>query len=170
MRRSAARFVAAGGEAVQETAHVLTASRSPSPSTDASPPAMPRVTEAMVLADAAYGTYQTERHEAAESIVDWQAVMTAGHHIVRGAQLLRDIYDPGSLASWRPLVSDSATKVHDACDVVANALYEGRDPRVVPPAFVPAPDALLVDTLAVDVQTWLARVSDDLTRLSAKAM
>ncbi len=66
--------------------------------------------------------------------------------------------------------SDPATKIHDACDVLANALHEGRDPRVLPPAYVPAPEALVVDTLAVDVQTWLAGVSDDLTRLSAKTI
>ena len=162
LRRSGARLLAAGGEAVRETAQVLTASR-PLPSlTDPSVGAMPRVKEAKLLADASYGMYQTERHGAPESMVDWQAVTAAGHHIVRGSQLLRDTYDPGSLAPWRPLVNDSATNVGEACGVLANALYEGRDPRAAPVAVAPA-----TDNRVADVQIWLAGVADDLTRLSA---
>ncbi len=164
LRRSAARFLAAGGDVVRETAQVLTAPRSHAFPADASAGAAPGITEAMVLADAAYGIYQTERHGAAGSIVDWQAVMTAGHHIVRGSELLRDIYDPGSLAPWRTLVNNSASKVRDACGVVAKALYEGRDPRMARVALITAPDAL-----AVDVQSWFDGVAKDLTRLSADA-
>jgi len=160
MRRSAGRFLAAGGEAVQETSQMLIASPY---QMDPAAGAMPRVRAAMALADAAYGTYQTERRGEAESIVDWQAMMTAGHHIVRGSDLLRDLYEPGTLARWRPLVEDSASKVHDACGVVATAVFEGREPRIAPMTLGSAPD-----TQVVDVQTWLGGVAHDLTRLTAK--
>jgi len=160
MRRSAGRFLAAGGDAVEETSQMLIAGPY---QIHPAAGAMHRVREAMALADAAYGTYQTERHERAESIVDWQAIMTAGHHIARGSDLLRDLYDPGALARWRPLVDDSARKVHDACGVAATAVYEGREPRIAPIALGSAPD-----TQVVDFQTWLGGVALDLTRLTAK--
>ncbi len=95
MRRSAARCLAAGGDTVEATSQVLTASAY---QTDRPACARPRVREAMALADAAYGTYQVERDRPAESTVNWQAVITAGHHIVRGSDLLRDLHEPGALA------------------------------------------------------------------------
>jgi uncharacterized membrane protein YccC len=161
LRRSAARFLAAGGEAVRETARVLTTYQPTASPTDPSVGAIPRVNEAKTLADASYGMYQTERHGASESMVDWQAVMAAGHHIVRGSQLLRDAYDPGSLAAWRSVVNNSASNVGEACGGVANELNDGRDPCAAPAAVTPAPDNRLDD-----VQTWLAGIADDLTRLS----
>jgi uncharacterized membrane protein YccC len=162
LRRSAARFLAAGGQAVRETALVLTGSRPPPSLADSSAGAMPRVRAAMALADASYGMYQTERHATRESTVDWQAVMATGHHIVRGSELLRDTYLPGSLAPWRTLVNESAAAVGDACGIIAHNVDEGSDPRATPAPVAPAPD-----TTVVDVQAWLSGIADDLTRLTA---
>jgi uncharacterized membrane protein YccC len=162
LRRSAARFLAAGGQAVRETALVLTGSRPPPSLADSSAGAMPRVRAAMALADASYGMYQTERHATRESTVDWQAVMATGHHIVRGSELLRDTYLPGSLAPWRTLVNESPAAVGDACGIIAHNVDEGSDPRATPAPVAPAPD-----TTVVDVQAWLSGIADDLTRLTA---
>ena len=115
-----------------------------------------------MLADAAYSLYRNEHHEPAESAVDWGAVMTAGHHIVHGSELLRDTYDPGSFAQWRSWTNNSATMLHEACGVLANDLHEGREPRIAPLALEPAPDVQVVD-----VQAWFAGVADDFTRLTS---
>jgi uncharacterized membrane protein YccC len=162
LRRSAARFIATGGEAVRETALVLTDSRPPPALTGPTTGAMPRVRAAMALADASYGMYQTERHGPSESTVDWQAVIAAGHHIVRGSELLRDTHDPGSLVAWRRPVNESAANVAEGCGVVAKALHEGRDPRATPIAVRPAPDPSVAD-----VQAWLSGIADDLRRVRA---
>ncbi len=146
---------------MQETAQLLTVSAPLPPPTSPSLGAIPRLNEANALADASYSMYQTERHDAPESRVDWQAALAAGDHIARGSEVLRDRHEPGSLAPWRPLVSDSATKVGDACGDLAHALYEGRDPSVGRVAVASAPDYRVAD-----MQTWLAGVADDLTRLS----
>ncbi len=162
LSRSAARFLAAGGESVQATAALLTAPRSLPPQTDTSAAAILNAGEAMMLADAAHSMYQNEGHKPAESTVDWQAVITAGHHIVRGSELLRDTYDQGSLVRWRSWTTNSATNLQEACGVLANALCEGREPRIAPVALEPAPDVQVVD-----VQAWFAGVADDLTRLTS---
>ena len=162
MRRSAARLLAAGGAAVQATATLLTEPRSLTSQTDPSAAAIPRAGEAMVLADAAYSLYRHEHHGPTESTMDWWAVMTAGHHIVRGSELLRDTYDPGSLAQWRSWTNNSATMLHEACGALADALHEGREPRIAPLALEPAPDVQVVD-----VQAWFAGVADDVTRLTS---
>jgi hypothetical protein len=196
MRRSGARFLAAGGQALRDTAGWLTAPPAPAelrpawagggadgagPSgldkprldgTDGSAGtggageargtdgAVPRARAAMALADASFGMYQTERPAPRRSTVDWQLVMTAGHHIVRGSEILRDIYFPGSLAPWRDLINTSAAGVGDACTGLASTLAEGRDPQARPVAVAPAPDPMVED-----VQAWFSDTADDLTRV-----
>ncbi len=105
--------------------------------------------------------YQTERHAATESTVDWQSVMTAGYHVMRGSELLLDTYQPGAFAPWRPLVAKSAIDVSEACSALANAIEEARDPHR-PPVVVRQPP----NNHIADIQTWLAGVADDLTRLT----
>jgi uncharacterized membrane protein YccC len=161
LRRSAARFLDAGGQVVQETTDVLTLP--PPPGHDAAAGAMARANEAKALANASYGMYQTERHSAAESTVDWQAVLAAGYHIVRGSELLRDLHEPGALGPWRPLIADSATSVHQACGALASALHDSH--ALTPPSVTVAQPA---DHHVADVQAWLAGVADDLTALSTK--
>jgi uncharacterized membrane protein YccC len=163
LRRSAARFLDASGQLVRQTAEVLTISPPPSSLDDASAVAVARANEAKALANASYGMFQTERHPARESTVDWQAVMTAGYHIVRGSELLRDTYEPGALTPWRPLVTDSATNVCEACGVLASALDEDRDPHLPRAVVGQSPNHHVAD-----MQVWLAGVADDLTRLSPR--
>lgn len=86
LRRSASRFLVTSGQAVREAAEVLTAQPAVQPTM------MPRVAEAMTLADAAYTLHQSELRRPAEPAVDWPAVITTGHHMVRWSQLLLDIY------------------------------------------------------------------------------
>jgi hypothetical protein len=114
----------------------------------------------MALADASYSMYQAERHSAAESKVDWQAVLVAGQHIVRGSELLRDSYVPGSLSPWRGLVEASAARVDAECDGLADAIRQGDDPRAEPVDVAAAPDRRVLD-----VQVWLSGVRDDLDRV-----
>ncbi|GIH03925.1 hypothetical protein Rhe02_19920 [Rhizocola hellebori] len=159
LRRSAAGFLDASAQLVRLTAEALTG---PPQSQDGDPSvaALARANQAKALANASYGMYQTERHAAAESTMDWQAVLAVGYHVVRGCEWLRDTYAPGALSSWRPLVTASASNVHDACDAAAHAVGEGRAVRF-PRVQVPPPP----DHQVADMQIWLAGVADDLTRL-----
>jgi hypothetical protein len=119
-----------------------------------------RVREIMVLADASYGMYQAERHSRAESTVDWQDLFVTGHHILRGSELLRDTYVPGTMAPWRDLVDGSAARIYEACRQLGAAIRQGDDPKVEPADIPAAPDSRVID-----MQVWLAGIRDDLERI-----
>ncbi len=120
------------------------------------------VKRAMVLADSSYQMYQTQRRSPAQSMVDWQAVLAAGHHIVRGSELLREESTPGSLAPWRDLVDRSAERVADACEELAGKIYRDRAPHLARVDIPEAPDGRVVD-----IQAWLAGIRDDLARIGS---
>ncbi len=79
---------------------------------------------------------------------------------MRGSELLRDTFPPGSLAPWRRYVDESASRVAGACGRLADALDQ-RTAVAEPVKIDPAPDTRLVD-----VQVWLTGVGDDLARVA----
>ncbi len=162
LRRSAARFLDSSGQVVRQTAEILTGSRPPPSPGDPSAGAIAPANQAKALANASYSMYQTERHTAADSTVDWQAVMATGYHVMRGSELLLDTYRPGAFTPWRPLVDGSAADVGEACGTLAEAIEQGRVP-LLPRVAVPQPP----NNQIADVQAWLAGIADDLTRLGA---
>jgi uncharacterized membrane protein YccC len=185
LRRAAGRLLDSGGDLVRQTSGQLTAA----PPTTAPPTAAPanaapanatppaadrgrpalavedrgaadRMQDAFALADATYSMYQAERHTPAESTVDWQAILVTGHHLIRGAELLRVDNPPGALAPWSEVVTPSADRVAGECGRMAEAVHRGHDLRAAPVDLPYACDARLVAML-----DWLAGIRDDLTRL-----
>jgi uncharacterized membrane protein YccC len=159
LRRSASTFLDAGCDLIRETIHDLTTAQPKSPTPEQGM-AIDRVMEIMVLAEASYSMYQAERHSPAESTVDWQALFVAGHHIVRGSELLRDTCVPGTMAPWRDLVDRSADRIYEACLRLGAAIRHGDDPHVEPVDIPAAPDSRVID-----MQVWLAGIRDDLERI-----
>jgi hypothetical protein len=114
----------------------------------------------MQLADASYSMYQAERHNPAESTVDWDAIFVAGQQIVRGSELLRAGNSPGQLEPWRDLVESSANRVADACGQLADALNRRQELHAAPVELFDTTDSRLFE-----IQDWLANIHDDLTRV-----
>jgi Fusaric acid resistance protein-like len=161
LRRSAAGLLLSSADLVRETAHALMTPGAP-PGSDRSRSIF-RVRQEVDLVEAAYGTDEAERRPTARPRPDWRAVITTGDHAARGAGILLDTRDPGSLAQW-PVVNEWAGTVGNACDAVATALRRGQDPSDRIPTVGPAPDAMIVD-----VQAWLAGVAEDLGHVGSAA-
>jgi uncharacterized membrane protein YccC len=181
LRRTTARLLASGGDLVRQTAGLLTAPAAGHPGSTADGPGPPagagdparsvlavedrsavdRTEDAMTLATASYNMYQGERHSRAESMVDWDAVLLAGHQILRGSELVRGGTPPGALAPWRDLVQTSAGRVARACGQVAGEISRRRTtPRVAP---VDVPEA--ADSRLVEIHDWLAAIRDHLLQV-----
>jgi uncharacterized membrane protein YccC len=124
------------------------------------PGTVDRAQGAMQLADASYSMYQAERHNPAESTVDWDAIFVAGQQIVRGSELLRAGNSPGQLEPWRDLVESSANRVADACGQLADALNRRQELHAAPVELFDTTDSRLFE-----IQDWLANIHDDLTRV-----
>lgn len=160
LRRSSAGLLLRSGDVVRETARALVTT-GPRPAETGPPAAIARVPEAMELVEAAYGAYQAERRRDARA--NWPAVVTAGDHVTRGAEILLDTADPASLAPWRTVVIDWADRVGDAYETVATAVRDGHDPPPQSTVVGPPPDVLLVD-----VQAWLAGVTKELALVTSR--
>jgi hypothetical protein len=161
LRRSAAGLLFSSADLVRETAQVLLTPGAPAGSHRSE--SIVRVRQEVDLVEAAYGTDEAERRSTAGPTPDWREVITTGDHAARGAGILLDTRDAGSLAPW-PVVNEWAGTVGNACDAVATAVRRGRDPAVGIATVGPAPDAMIVD-----VQAWLAGVGEDLRRVGGAA-
>jgi len=160
LRRSSARLLLRSGDVVRDTARALVTTGAP-PAGTAPPAGIARVHEAMELVEAAYGAYQVERRR--DDAANWPAVLTAGDHAARGADILLDAREPGSLAPWRSVVIDWADRVGDACVTVATAVRDGHAAPPLSTVVGPPPDAQLVD-----VQAWLAGVTKELALITSR--
>lgn len=162
LRRATGRLLAAGGDLVRQTAGLLTQPRGPARPvlTVEDPGTAGRAQNAMVLAEASYSMYQTERHDRKASTVDWDRLFVAGQQIVRGSELLRTGNSPGQLAPWRDLVEGSANRVANECGHMAGALNRRQDPRAEPVELFDTADSRLFE-----MQDWLSAIHDDLTRV-----
>jgi hypothetical protein len=133
---------------------------------------------------AAYLEDHSERHDPRMSYVDWQAAVGAGNQMVRGAESLLGHIPPGRLAAWpgaaTPLAS-FARRLRFAYADLATQLCAGRITR--PVGTPSAPEDLVGHVQAiinagehrpevlhlVEVEVWLASLSDDLARIQTPA-
>jgi uncharacterized membrane protein YccC len=159
LHRATARYLAAGADTIRETVGVLTAAGSRGS-------ALPVARRQGQLAEASYALYLTERHGAAR--VDWQATVGAGHHAVRGAEVLLRSCPSGCLVRCADALVGSATEVAGGYDAFATALPDREGPLPLPGPLQPQPwpDDLGTDLYhMVDIQVWLTGLNDDLIRI-----
>ncbi|MEU5052820.1 FUSC family protein [Streptomyces sp. NPDC021096] len=143
---------------------------------------------AMLLAEATYCQYQTERMPRRTAEPHWDLVLAAGYHLLRGGELMLMRRPDG--AGPAPLPPEAAAeltalavRVADDCGRCAHALRSGTAPSA--PARDPGPAPLPADTsgplcraalraadsdpapvlLAVDAEAWLTGVAQDLARI-----
>ncbi|WP_116950449.1 FUSC family protein [Jiangella endophytica] len=155
LRGATADFLVAAGDTVRETVSVL-AARVPADG------ALARARYAMLLADASYGMYQTERPDPRLSAVDWHAAVVAGLHVVQGAETLLARCAPGTVAPWAESVTADARRVERACDDLAAAL---RKPIPTMPPQGDTRFAGVPNAWVVDIELWLGGVTHDLARV-----
>ncbi len=170
LHRATANFLLACAAAVGETVGMLTEDSPPGP-------ALPLARRRSRLADASFALYQAERRDPAvgararnveEDSVDWQGVLMAGHHAVRGAEALLQTYRTGRLLTCRRQLTTSAAAVERGYQDLAGALRNPHPGPVEPPR-LPAeqwPDDLGVDLYQLaDIRVWLAGLADDIGRV-----
>ncbi|MGC4848620.1 FUSC family protein [Micromonospora sp. DT15] len=177
LRRNATRYLAASADAVEQTVQAILG--------DAPPPAgaLDRVRRRMVLIDSSYCQYHSERHDPHRQQVNWDAVLSAGHHVVPGAESLLRRNPPGCLAGWpgaATLLRNSAGRLRSAYDALADDVAHGRasDREPVSTTCVDQLDRIrpLLDGAdhqsvrhLVEVDRWLASLADSLARIHPPA-
>ncbi|MEU8157714.1 FUSC family protein [Micromonospora sp. NPDC048986] len=177
LRHNATRYLAASADAVEQTVQSILG--------DAPPPAgaLSRVRRRMVLIDSSYCQYHSERHDPHRQQVNWDAVLSAGHHVVPGAESLLRRNPPGCLAGWpgaAALLRDSTGRLRSAYDALADEVAHGRTPQRAP---VPTSCVDQLDRIRpllgeadhrsvrhlVEVDRWLAGLADSLARIPVPA-
>jgi hypothetical protein len=163
LHRAAGTFIGACSRVIRETVAVMADAAQPGA-------ALPQARRAGQLADATFALYQSERHD--DSAIDWQATLVAGHHAVRGAEvLIRSCPAGGLLHSVGPLTAtawDVAQRYERAAEGLLahdRDLAAGqRDPRPVP---VEWPTDLGQDLYIIaDLRAWLDGLRDDIARIA----
>jgi hypothetical protein len=140
--------------------------------TEAAPrgPALPAARVEGQLAEACFALYQSERHDAQTAAVDWQGILVAGHHAVRGADALLRSCPGGRLITCRGQLMAEAGQVAEAFDELGRQLRGGFCTAIAVPR-LPAeqwPSGLGTDLYHLaDIRGWLAGLADDLSRLTA---
>ncbi|MFE9917434.1 FUSC family protein [Micromonospora sp. NPDC005553] len=177
LRRNATRYLAASADTVEQTVQAILG--------DAPPPsgALDRVRRRMVLIDSSYCQYHSERHDPHRQQVNWDAVLSAGHHVAPGAESLLRRNPPGCLAGWpgaATLLRDSAGRLRSAYDALADDVANGRasDREPVSTTCVDQLDRIRpllgeADHQSVrhlvEVDRWLASLADSLARIHPPA-
>ncbi|MCO8271184.1 FUSC family protein [Actinoplanes sp. TRM 88003] len=162
LHRATGTFLAAAAQVVRETVAVMA---------DGTPPgnALPRARLAGQLAEASFALYQSERHPAAT--LDWQATLIAGHHAVRGAEVLVRSCPAGGLLPCVNQLTALADEVATGYDRSAERLLRNETPdhppdRPPPPQW---PDDLGQDLYVVaDLRAWLDGLREDLTNIRGR--
>ncbi|MDG4809169.1 FUSC family protein [Micromonospora sp. WMMD1120] len=172
LRHNAPRYLAANADAVERTVQAVLGD-APAPQR-----ALARVRRRMVLIDSSYCQYHSERHDPRRQQVDWDAVLSAGHHVVAGAESLLRRNPPGCLAGWpeaAALLRDTAGRLRSAYDDLADAVAHDRaaGPFPAPTTCVEEVDRIRpllggADPRAVrhlvEVDRWLAGLAAALAR------
>ena len=162
LHRALGTFIGAGARVIRETVAVMADGESPGT-------ALPQARSAGMLADASFALYQSERH--APAALDWQATLVAGHHTVRGAEvLIRSCPAGGLLACVGPLTAtawDVAQRYERAAEgLLAHDREFARlsaQPRPVPAEW---PTDLGQDLYVIaDLRAWLDGLRDDIARI-----
>jgi len=163
LHRATSIFLADGARVVRETVATMANAAEQGAG-------LPRARVDSQLAEATFALYQSERHP--NSSVDWQATLVAGHHAVRGAEiLLRSCPSGGLLPCATPLTA-SADDVAARYERVADGLRR-RDRDVVRAPQPAAPDLTWPTDLGeslyhlADLRVWLDGLRDDLGRIPA---
>ncbi|MGV9212603.1 FUSC family protein [Micromonospora sp. RB23] len=173
LRHNAARYLTVSGMAVERTVEAVLGD-TPPPEED-----FDEVRRRMVLVDSSYCQYHVERHDRRPGQVNWDAALSAGHHVVPGGESLLRRNPPGCLAGWpaaTTLLRDTAGHLRSAYDDLAGEVTHGRTagPMPVPTDCVDELNRLRpllgdVDAAAVrhlvEVDRWLAGLADSLTRI-----
>ncbi len=162
LHRAAGTFLAAASGVVRETVAVVAEGHRPGA-------ALPRARATGLLADASYALYQSEHHMP--GALDWQATLVAGHHAVRGAEVLVRACPAGGLLPCVAPLSASAVDVAGRyLQVAAGLLTRDRDaitslPPVPPPAEWPT-DLGQDLYFVADLRVWIEGLRDDLGRIA----
>ncbi len=165
LHRAVGNFIGAGSRVIRETVAVMADGEQPGT-------ALPQARSTGMLADASYALYQSERHEP--STLDWQAVLVAGHHAVRGAEVLvRSCPAGGLLPSIGPLTS-TAWDVARRFERASEGLL-ARDRGFVERATVERPEPVEWPTdlgpdlfIIADLRAWLDGLRDDIARIAGR--
>jgi uncharacterized membrane protein YccC len=162
LHRATANFLSAAAAVIRETVAVLVEARPPGP-------ALPVARREGGLAEACYALYQSERRDPRTALVDWQAAIMAGHHVVRGAEALRRSCPTGRMVTCRDQLTATAAIVAGGYEDLAARLRHG-DSTAIPVPRLPAqdwPPGLGTDLYHLaDLQVWLTGLTDDLTGLA----
>ncbi|MEU8016838.1 FUSC family protein [Micromonospora parva] len=173
LRHNAARYLAVNAEAVDQTVQAVLGA---APPPDA---ALDRVRRRMVLVDSSYCQYHSEHHDPRHEQVNWDAVLSAGHHVLPGAQSLLRRNPPGCLAGWPEavaLLADAAGRLRSAYDTLADEVTHGRPAGPAPGPMTCADQLDRIRPLLrgadlrsvrhlVEVDRWLAGLADSLARI-----
>ncbi|WP_410814172.1 FUSC family protein [Micromonospora sp. 067-2] len=172
LRRNTARYLAASGNAIEQTVRTVLDGAAPERGFD-------RVRRRTALVDSSYWQYHSERHDPVRQRVDWEAVLDAGHHVMPSAESLLRRNPPGCLAGWPAaavLLRNSAAELRSAYDDLADQVATGRPagPMPAPTDCVDELDRIRpllgeVDSRSsirhlVEVDRWLAALADGLAR------
>ncbi|MET8552249.1 FUSC family protein [Micromonospora zamorensis] len=178
LRHNAARYLAANADAVEQTVQAMLGD-APSPDR-----ALDRVRRRMILIDSSYCQYHSERHDPHRQQVNWSAILSAGHHVMPGAESLLRRNPPGCLAGWPAaavLLRDSAGHLRSAYEALADEVAAGRPAAPTP---LPTGCAAELDRIRpalgtadprsvrhlVEVDRWLAGLADTLARIHPSAV
>lgn len=177
LRRDVAAYLEHGSIAVEDTVETMAGRNRPRKGLGAA-------RRAMALADASFSQYHSEHHHPQMSYVDWQAALSSGNQIVRGAESLLDRNPPGSLAVWPDAATSLTSFARRLRLAYADLAAQLPGGRITRPVSVPAaPEDVLRHVQAiilagdhrpevlelVEVDEWLAGLSDDLARIQAPA-
>jgi hypothetical protein len=173
LRHNATRYLGASADAVEQTVQAILG--------DAPPPegALSQVRRRMILIDSSYCQYHSERHDPHRQQVNWDAVLSAGHHVVPGAESLLRRNPPGCLAGWpeaAALLRDSTGRLRSAYDALADEVDHGRTSPRTPVSSTCVDQLDRIRPLLgeadrqsvrhlVEVDRWLAGLADTLARI-----
>jgi Fusaric acid resistance protein-like len=161
VHRATGTFLAAAADVVRETVAVVTRGAHVGH-------ALPEARAAGLLAEASYALYQTEHHPP--GVVDWQSTLVAGHHAVRGAEVLVRTCPTGGLLPCVDPLTASAADVANRYERVADGLLRHdraalTDRRPDPPG-TGWPTDLGQDLYHLaDLHVWLDGLREDLGRV-----
>jgi uncharacterized membrane protein YccC len=165
LHRATGTFIASAAGVIRETVAVMADGRTPGS-------ALPRARLDGQLDEASYALYQSERRTPAS--LDWQATLIAGHHAVRGAEVLIRSCPLGGLLACAGPLNTVAADVAARYDQAAAALLRD-DPDFADRATLPPPEPVTWPTdlgqdlyIIADLRAWLEGLREDIARTTAQ--
>ncbi|MEU8212989.1 FUSC family protein [Micromonospora sp. NPDC049044] len=173
LRHNATCYLAASADAVEQTVQAILGGGAPPER------AFDRVRRRMALVASSYGQYHAERHHPHRQQVNWDAVLSAGHHVLPGAESLLRRNPPGCLAGWpaaAAVLTDSTARLRSAYDDVAREVAHDRAAGPRPDPTGCAEDLVRIRPLLgekdsrsvrhlVEVDRWLTGLANSVGRI-----